>query len=85
MGKASSVIDEIAALIPDRVGVGPWWERVDETQAAMLADIHAGWRAGKFGTKKRTAARAISDYLGRHGITIGVQGVETWLTRNAGQ
>lgn len=77
-----SVVDEIAAMIPARVGCRPWYERVTDEQAAMLAEILAGWRAGKFGTARRTAAKTIAAYLGRHGIEIGHQGVDQWLAKN---
>lgn len=77
-----SIVDEVAALIPENPGVRPWWDRVDDTQAAMLEQIREAWRSGSLGTKRRTAARAISATLKRHGVEIGEQGVETWLKRN---
>ena len=83
MAKATSVIDEVRALIPQTVGVRPWWERLDATQSKMVAEILEAWHGGVFGTQRRTAARAISQTLKRHGIDIGEQGVEGWLRRNA--
>lgn len=79
-----SVVDEIAALIPERVGTRPWWERVDPQHESTLAEILEAWRAGTFGGRRRTAAKAISAALKRRGVDIGEQGVETWLKRQAG-
>lgn len=78
-----SVIDEIAAMIPERTGSRPWHERVTPEQAAMLDEILAAWHAGAFGQKRRTAARAIAAALQRQGIDIGQQGVDSWLQRSA--
>jgi hypothetical protein len=79
----ASIVDEVTALIPENPGVRPWWDRLDAKQAAMAAQIIEAWRAGTLGTKRRTAAKAISSTLQRHGVTIGVQGVDEWLKRNA--
>jgi hypothetical protein len=79
----ASPVSEIASLIPSRPGVRPWWERVDKRAEAHLTEILAAWRAGKFGSRRRTAARAIAAWLVRHGVHIGEQGVDTWLRRNA--
>lgn len=78
----TSVVDEIASLIPPRTGFLPWYERVNKDQAEMLAAILEGWKSGRFGTAKNTAAKTISQYLERHGIKIGRQGVITWLARH---
>lgn len=80
MGK--SVVDEIASLIPERSGARPWWERVDSSQASMLDEILKAWQSGAFGSRRRTAAKAISVALKSRGVDIGEQGVETWLKRN---
>lgn len=77
-----SAVEEIAATIPARVGSRPWYERVTPEQAQMLADILAGWQAGAFGRYRKTASISISQYLERHGILIGWQGVDCWLRRN---
>ena len=82
MSKASAV-NEIASLIPSRTGIRPWWERVDGKVAAALPEILEAWRAGEFGTRRRTAARAIAAWLVRHGVEIREQGVDLWLRRNA--
>ena len=79
----TDVVDEIVALMPPRTGYLPWYERVNDDQAEMLAAILEGWRAGRFGAAKNTAARTISAYLERHGIHIGRQGVIAWLVKNA--
>jgi hypothetical protein len=79
----SSVVDEVLALIPQNPGVRPWWERLDAKQAELASAILEAWRAGKFGPHRRTAAKAISQTLGRHGVVIGEQGVDTWLKRTA--
>lgn len=82
MAKASAV-NEIASLIPPRTGVRPWWERVDGKVAEALPGILEAWRAGQFGPRRRTAARAISAWLVRQGVEIREQGVDLWLRRNA--
>ena len=79
----ASPVSEIASLIPSRAGVRPWWERVDKRVESQLPEILAAWRAGKFGSRRRTAARAIAAWLVRHGVEIREQGVDTWLRRNA--
>lgn len=76
------VVDEIASLIPERTGARPWWERVDQSQAAMLEEILKAWQSGVFGSKRRTAAKAISVALRKRGVDIGEQGVEAWLKRS---
>jgi hypothetical protein len=80
MAKAS-IIEEVAALIPENPGVRPWWDRLDAKQAALAAEILAAWKAGTFGSKRRPAATAIAAALRRHGVNIGFQGVDTWLRR----
>ena len=78
--KPSDVVAEIAASIPARThGTRPWWERAGDEHRELLDAIHAGWYAGTFGAKKITAARRISAKLKELGITIGEQGVATWL------
>ncbi|NBW14549.1 MAG: hypothetical protein EBR82_41775 [Caulobacteraceae bacterium] len=81
MPKAPSIIDQIAASIPDSQSGKPWWLRLTEDQREFVAPILAAWRAGRFGTRKITAARAIAKTLTEHGITIGAQGVLAWLQR----
>jgi hypothetical protein len=78
--KASDIVAEIAAAVP-RVAHGsrPWWERHAAEHGDVLEAIHKAWYAGTFGTKKITAARIISAKLRELGITIGEQGVTTWL------
>lgn len=83
MSRNSSIVAEIQSLLPAKVGSRPWYERVTPEQAEMLADILAGWQAGAFGRYRKTACVSISQFLERHGITIGWQGVECWLRRNA--
>lgn len=78
----TSVVDEIVALMPRQSGFRPWYERVNVEQEKLLEAIISGWRSGRFGTTKNTAAKAISKYLERHGIKIGRQGVIAWLTKN---
>lgn len=81
MAKAKSAVDEIAGSIPDRQS--PAWEhRVAAEHLSTLAEIKAACRDGKFGRHKITAARAISEYLARHGIAqVGPQGVLAWLQK----
>jgi hypothetical protein len=52
---------------------------VAEEHRETLAAIHAAWHSGAFGTRRITAARTISQKLRELGITIGEQGVRTWL------
>lgn len=82
MAKATSVVDEIAALIPARSGWRPWWERVGPDVASALPGVLEAWRTGKFGTKRSPAAKAIASWLQKRGVQIGAQGVEEWLKRN---
>ena len=84
MGKAANVIDEIAAMIPERPGVRPWWERVDPSLASALPGVLQAWREGQFGAKRRPAAKAIAAWLVKNGVQIGEQGVDAWLKRNGG-
>ena len=81
----SSVVSDIQRLIPKTSGNLPWWERHADEHGKLLAEILAAWRAGQFGTKRKTACRAISQYLTANGIAIGFQGVQEWLTRNQQQ
>jgi hypothetical protein len=78
---ADDIVDMIAASIDPRSGFRPWWERVDADQAAMLEVIWLAWKAGTFGTKRLTAAKAISKAIAGRGISIGPQGVLRWLDR----
>lgn len=81
MTKRSSLVEAIKAMVPPS-GFRPWYERVTDSQAAEMAAILAAWKAGEFGPRRRTAARAIAKGLGSIGISIGEQGVETWLRRS---
>jgi hypothetical protein len=81
MASKPSIVAEVTALIPERPGVRPWWDRLDQKQAALAAEILAAWKAGAFGSKRRPAATAIATALRRHGVEIGFQGVDTWLRR----
>jgi hypothetical protein len=74
------VIEEIAAAIPAGTqGTPPWYTRVPPEQAETVRAIHEAWHQGRFGTRRITAARAISQKLNTLGITIGEQGVISWL------
>jgi hypothetical protein len=75
------IVQTIQSLIPPN-GVRPWWQRVTPKQAAMLEEILAAWKSGALGSRRRTAARAIATGLASEGISIGEQGVETWLRRS---
>lgn len=78
----SSVVADIQRLMPKSMANLPWWERHADKHAKLFAEILTAWHAGKFGTKRKTACRAIAQYLTSQGVTIGPQGVDTWLTRN---
>jgi hypothetical protein len=80
MAKARDIVAEIAAQItPGSHGNRPWWERVPPEHQATLDAIHAAWHAGTFGSSKRPAARVIAATVAEWGITIGEQGVTSWL------
>lgn len=82
MGDAEKVVNAIAAMIPKKTGNLPWYDKVPADKESLLEWILDGWRAGKFGTHRRTAARVIAAFLtNEHGIPIGEQGVEIWLIR----
>jgi hypothetical protein len=76
-------VDEVLSFIPQNPGVRPWWERLDAKQSELAASILEAWHDGKFGPHRRPAARAIAHVLTRHGVSIGEQGVDIWLKRNA--
>jgi hypothetical protein len=74
--------DEIMAMIPPSNRSRPWWERVATEHQKTLDAIAEGWRAGKYGTVKQRAAKAISAWLNAKGIsTVKHLGVVTWLDR----
>lgn len=81
MGKKTSVVAEIAAMVPD--GVPKSWEhRVSDEHRQTLEEIKAAYHAGQFGARKSTAARAISAWLRAHNIShVGYQGVLQWLAK----
>lgn len=81
MKKTTSIVDEIAAAIPDSQSSKPWWLRLTPEQGELVKPILVAWRGGRFGSAKITAARAISAKLSEHGIKIGPQGVIAWLHR----
>lgn len=78
-----SLIDEIVANMPERRASLPWWQRLDDRQQKIAAEILAAWKAGRLGTKKKPACIGIATTLGRYGVTIGQQGVRAWLDANA--
>lgn len=82
MASIPSIVSEIAALVPQQAGNRPWYEKVSPEQQEVLVTILNGWKSGAFGGRRRTAARAISAVLNKHGIPIGEQGVEIWLIRH---
>ena len=76
-----SIVDEIAAAIPEGPTSKPWWQRLDAEQKDFIRPILDAWKAGTFGRRRITAARVISATLTKHGIQIGPQGVLSWLQR----
>jgi hypothetical protein len=76
-----SIVDDIAAAIPEGCSSKPWWQRINAKQKKFIKPILDGWRAGTFGHRRITAARVISDHLAKNGISIGPQGVQNWLLR----
>jgi hypothetical protein len=78
MAKHSAVDEIIGALPPARPLA--WHHRVAAQHRATLAEIKAAYVAGKFGSKKATAARTVAQYLNKHEISsVGTQGVLAWL------
>lgn len=81
MARKLSAVDEIVASLPQARRMS-WEYRVEEQHHETLAEIKAAARDGRFGKSKIGAAKAISDYLIRHGISqIGQQGVLAWLAK----
>ena len=80
MAKTRDIVAEIALTIPRRYGPLPWWQRVAAEHQETLQVIHAAWKAGTFGRRRMTAARAIACRLrDQYGIDIREQGVIKWL------
>lgn len=79
---AKSIVDEVVANMPIRSACLPWWQRLDERQQKIAAEILAAWKAGRLGGKKKPACIGIATTLGRYGVKIGHQGVRTWLDAN---
>ena len=80
MTKTRDIVAEIAAAIPEKRGPLPWWQRVAADQQDTLRVIHAAWKAGRFGQRRMTAARAIANRIrAEFGIDIREQGVIKWL------
>lgn len=77
------IVDEVRSMIPQQPGNRPWHERVSEDKRELLATIIEAWHGGAFGKQRRPAARAIAAVLQRHGISIGEQGVDVWLSRSS--
>lgn len=76
-----SILDEVLANIPTRMPQS-WHQRIAPEHAGTVKEIREAWFAGKLGTKKITAARAIAKTLGDLGIAkVGPQGVLAWLER----
>lgn len=76
------VVAQLAASIEAKPhGQRPWWERAEPEHQELLDEIHAAWYRGDLGTRQITAAKQISKLLATYGITIGEQGVITWLKR----
>jgi hypothetical protein len=83
MTKRPSIVDLIAASIPESQSGKPWWLRLTPDQQELVDPVLAAWKAGRFGRAKITAARVISSVLTERGIKIGPQGVLSWLQRSA--
>ena len=79
--KTESIVDAIAAKATARTGFAPWWERLTPEQEATMAVVWQAWKAGRFGHKKQSAAKAIAATISEIGITINFQGVIRWLNR----
>lgn len=75
------VIAEICANLPPPTPLS-WEHRVAPEHKPTLVEIKAAYRDGAFGTKRVTAARAISKFLNDNRIsTVGPQGVIQWLAK----
>jgi hypothetical protein len=78
---AESIVDAIAAKATSRTGFPSWWERLTPEQEVTMAVVWTAWKAGRFGHKKQSAAKAIAAVIADIGITINYQGVLRWLNR----
>lgn len=57
-----------------------WHDRVAAEHHDTLAAVRKAYHDGKFGSHKRPASKAISEYLRECGIAdVGDQGVLQWL------
>jgi hypothetical protein len=84
-GVATDAVSEIASLVPPNRSTMSWWERVPPEIATILPSVLQAYRDGAFGQARRPAAKAISAWLNKRGFSIGVQGVDAWLTRSERQ
>ena len=81
MAKAANVVDEVLGNLA-KPKPQAWHERVAPEHAETLRDIREAWTSGRLGSKRITAARAISKTLNDRGIAkVGPQGVIAWLER----
>lgn len=79
--KSASPIDEIVSLLPPKRALS-WDHQIADEHRETLVEIKAAYVAGKFGTKKATAARAIAQWINAQGISnVGRQGVLQWLEK----
>jgi hypothetical protein len=78
----------LGELIRDRVAieVAPrpgWFGLLPEDARLELDALKRDWKAGNFQSPKRTLARSIVRQCADAGLkTPGIQGVETWLSRD---
>jgi hypothetical protein len=82
-----SVIAKIQAAVSAArlAGYTPWYSRLPARHRKTVQEIHLAWHAGEFGSRRSTAAKAISEILATLGIEIGRSGVEAWLRKRPDQ
>lgn len=74
----AAVKSDIAARQP---GFAPWYRRVTPEQKEVVDTLHAAFHSGDLGVGVCSAAKSISKHLATIGITIGRNGVESWLRK----
>lgn len=81
VGKSSLAETVRGNLREVRHGFLPWCDRLPDELKAEVAEFHARWLSGEFGQHARPVALLVSKWLAEHGLTVGEQGVTTWLRR----
>lgn len=82
--KRTSLVAKVTSVLNAHPVHRRWHDRVAPEHVATLAELKAAWKDGEFGTKRKRAARVISEILAAEGIAkIGTQGVDEWLAERS--